>query len=162
LVKALAALLILAALVAGGLFLATGAGAPAASPSGLAASLGPAAGSPWLAGGAGVAFVLGVLLAGRSGDRERPYALREVTLLLSAGASAAFVAALVVGAGRGWSAATLGVLALGGAVEAGVGVLLSVALAVSKERRKGLFVPGLLATVLLATLHLVVFVLGSG
>jgi hypothetical protein len=159
-VNFVAALMAFAGLALGGLFLLTGAGAPPPAATPLSAPLGPLAGSPLLALGGGLLYLLGTLLAGRGGA-ERPYAVREVALVLAAGGAAALTAALVVGVARKWTGETLAALAIGALGEALVAVVLSVRVAMLPDKRKLLFVPGFLLTAVVAIVHLVVLTLGA-
>lgn len=145
---ALAALFIILGLVSGAGYLLSGPGRP------LAAALGPAAGSPWLVAGGSALLGLGLLLTGRGREPGQAYATREVVLLLAAAAAGGLTLALAVGVARGWSRPTVGVLAAGAWAETLLAVVLAVALAVAAEKRRALFIPGLMAAALLGAFHL--------
>ena len=160
--KAIAALLLLAALTAEVLFFLTGAGAAPSVSTPITQALPPQlVGTPWLAVIGGVVFVLGALLAGRRG-KDEAYATAEVVLSASAFAASAFASAIVLGAVRQWSYPTLGALSAGGCAETFVSVLLCVRIAMAEDKVKLLFVPGLLVTILLVVFFLLLVVLGSG
>jgi hypothetical protein len=144
----LAALLILIGLLAEAAWFLSGTGRP------LATSLGPLAGSPWLAVGGALPLLVGLLLAGRGREPGAPYATREVVLLIACAAGAGLTGALLVGVARTWAWPTLAALALGAWGESLLAVGLSVRLAVAEEKRRALFVPGLLGSALLGAAHL--------
>jgi hypothetical protein len=156
--KAFGLLLVLAGLAAEALFLLTGAGTPRAGP--IAEALGPAAGSLHLALGGAAAFLLGTLLLARGGA-ERPLAWREALLVLVVGAAAAFTVAALVGVGREWRPETLAALLIGAASETLVAVGLSVRIAMLAERRKLLFVPGVVGATLVGVVQLLIITLGA-
>jgi hypothetical protein len=160
-VKFVAVLLIVAAFAAEVAFLLTGSGHPHGSPSPIGQALGPQiAGQPELALAGLVAFMLGVLLLGRRGE-DQAYALREVVLALAVAAAAALTAALFVGVARSWSHPTLAVLGGGAVLEVLVAVGLGVRLAMAADKRKSLFIPGLLGAVGLAALYVLLIVKGT-
>lgn len=157
--KALGMLLVLAGLAAEVLFLLTGAGAPRPGP--LAEPLGPLLnGAPALALGGAVAFALGTLLLARGGA-ERPFAWREALLVLVVGAAAAFTLAALIGVGRAWRPETLAALLLGAVSETLVAVGLIVRIATLAERRRLLFVPGVVGATLVGVAQLLVIALGA-
>lgn len=155
----LGALCCLAAVALEVVFLATGAGAPP-EPGG-PAPLGGLGGSPWLAIAGGGLFVGGAFLLGRPRRPDEPYATREVILLLAVGAAAAFTVAAFLGVLRGWKAETLGVVALAAIVETLIAAGLAVRLATVAEKRRGLFLPGVVAAAALGVLHLVLVTLSA-
>ena len=120
----------------------------------LATQLGPAAGSVWLLPAGAVPLLLGIVISGRPREPGGVYATREVILLLACAGAAAASAALVVGVARVWSWPTLAALALAAWGETLLAVGLCVRLAVAAEKRRALFVPGLLCGALLGALHL--------
>lgn len=159
--KALAVLLVLLSIGAEVLFFLTGGGAPLAEPTSISQQLPPElVGTPWLAVGGGVLFLLGALLAGRR--KDEPYAIREVVLAISAAVALALAAAVVVGVIRRWSYPTLGALAAGGCAETLVAVGICARIAMAENKNKLLFVPGVLVTLLLAVFFLLLIVLGTG
>lgn len=158
--KVMGAILLAVALGLAAVFLLTGAGLPAADPSPLPEQLAHLAGSPLLAGGAGVAFFLAVVLLGTRTRKDPGFANTEVVQLLCAGAGVAFSVALVLGVSRVWSLGVLAGLALGGGAVTLVAVGLGIRLATSSHKRLLLFVPGILGAAALAVFYLVLFVLG--
>lgn len=120
----------------------------------LEAALGPVAGSPWLVPAGAVVLILGLILAGRPREAGGTYATREVVLLLACAVGAGLSAALAVGVARGWSQPTLAAVALGAWGETLLAVGLCVRVAVAEEKRRALFVPGLLGSALLGAAHL--------
>lgn len=114
-----------------------------------------AAGTPVVAAGGGVAFLVGSLLAGRGRDGQ-PYATREVVLVLSGGASVALGVALVLAVARSYPAPALVGLLGAGSAEALVAVGLGLRLATQPERRAALFGLGALLGLLGAGFHLIV------
>ncbi len=156
--KVVGVLLGLLAVAAGALFVLTGAGVPRPGP--LADPLGPWAGSPLLAGGSALLLLLAVALLARGGA-ERPFAIREALLVLSVAGAGAFTVATLLGVNRAWSPETLAALALGGAGQTLVAVALAVRVAMLREKRKLLFVPGALGAAVLGVLQLVIVTLGG-
>jgi hypothetical protein len=154
---ALAALLIVLALAVELLYAATCGLFPA-----LGVDLGPLAGSlsgsPILAGGGGVAFLLGVLVLGRARE-GKPYATREVLMVLSAGAAVGFGVTLLVAVVRGWPPAMMTLLGAAGALESLLAVALAARLLTVPERRRALFVPGVLLTSAAGLFHVVLVTL---
>ena len=120
----------------------------------LAASLGPLAGSPWLIPAGAAVVVLGLLLAGRGRAPGERYATRETVLLCAGAGAAGLTGALIVGVARLWPWPALAALALGAWGETLLAVGLAVRLAVASEKRRALFVPGLLLSALLGAVHL--------
>lgn len=157
--KVVLVLLIIVALAAEAVFVLSGAGVPRTTGP-LAAALGPYAGSIWLAVGGAALFLVAVLLLGRGGA-ERPYAIREALLVLVVAASAAFTVAALLGVARGWSPETLAALAFGGLAETLVAIGLSLRVATLTDKRKLLFVPGVIGAVLVGALQLFVVTLGG-
>lgn len=156
--KFVGVLLALAALVAGALFVLTGAGVPRPGP--LSAPLGPWAGSPALAAAAAGLLLLGVVLLARGGA-DRPFAIREALLVLSVAGAAAFTVATLLGVNRAWSPETLAALAVGGAGQTLVAVGLAVRVAMLQEKRKLLFVPGAVGAAGLGLVQLLIVTLGG-
>lgn len=152
-------LLVIVALLAEAVFVLTGAGVPRTTGP-LAAPLGAHAGSIWIGVAGGALFLVAVLLLGRGGA-ERPYATREALLVLVVASSAAFTLAALIGVARGWSPETLAALALGGVAETLVAIGLSLRIATLADRRKLLFVPGVLGLVLVSAVQLFVATLGG-
>lgn len=156
--KVVGVLLALAALVAGALFVLTGAGVPRPGP--LSAPLGPWAGSPLLAAAAAGLLLLSVLLLARGGA-DRPFAIREALLALSVAGGAAFTVATLLGVNRAWSPETLAALAVGGAGQTLVAVGLAVRVATLADKRKLLFVPGAIGAAGLGLVQLLIVTLGG-
>lgn len=157
--KIVPVLLIIIALAAEAVFVLTGAGVPRTSGP-LVAELGVHAGSIWIAVAGALLFLVGVLLLGRGGA-DRPYATREALLVLVVASSAAFTVAALLGVARGWSPETLAALALGGVAETLVAVGLSLRVATLADKRKLLFVPGVIGAVLTGGVQLFVATLGG-
>lgn len=157
-VKSLGVVLVLAAIVTGGLFLATGAGVPG-DPGPLPPAHAHLAGSPLLALGAGIGLLVGLLLVGTR-TKTQPYATLEVVLLASVAAGVALSLGLVIGVSRNWQPRTLAAIAGGGALETLAAVGIAIRLAVRDYRRRWLFVPGVIGAALLAVFYLVVILLG--
>jgi hypothetical protein len=157
--KAVLVLLVLVALAVEALFVLTGAGVPRTSGP-LATPLGAHAGSIWIGVAGAALFLVAVLLLGRGGA-ERPYATRETLLVVVVASSAAFTLAAMIGVGRGWSPETLAALALGGVTETLVAVGLCLRIATHAEKRKLLFVPGVIGAVLVGAVQLFVVTLGG-
>ena len=86
---------------------------------------------------------------------------RELVLLLASVASLGCAAATVQGALARWTAPTLGVFLIGGAVEGAIAVGLAIRIALAEKRRVGLYVPGLIATVVATITLLAVFLLSG-
>jgi len=151
--------LIIVALAVEAVFVLTGAGVPRTTGP-LAAPLGPYAGSIWIGVAGAALFFVAVLLLGRGGA-ERPYATRETLLVLVVASSAAFTLAALIGVARGWSHGTLAALAFGGVSETLVAVGLSLRIATTSDKRKLLFVPGVIGAVLVGAVQLFVVTLGG-
>ena len=148
----------LVAVAAGALFVLTGAAVPRPGP--LADPLGPWAGSPLIAAGAAVLLLLSVVLLARGGA-ERPFAIREALLVLSVAGAASFTVATLLGVNRAWTPETLAALALGGAGQTLVAVGLAVRVAMLREKRKLLFVPGVAGAAALGLVQLLIVTLGG-
>lgn len=156
--KVLGVLSGLCALVAGALFVLTGAGAPRQVP--LAEPLGPWAGSPALAGAAAALLLLAVVLLGRGGA-EKPFATREALLVLSVAGAGSFTIAALLGVNRGWSHETLAALAVGGVGQTLVALGLVLRVATRADKRKLLFVPGTVGAVVVGLVQLLIATLGG-
>jgi hypothetical protein len=86
---------------------------------------------------------------------------REILLLLAGLAALACAGAVIFGVEKKWTLPTLGVLLAGGLAEALVAVGLAIRIAFAAHRRLGLYVGGVIVTVL-ATISLVGILLLSG
>ncbi|MEZ6185082.1 MAG: hypothetical protein R3F62_08750 [Planctomycetota bacterium] len=114
---------------------------------------------PW-AGAAGV--LLGAILTGVRRAPEGRFAAREVVLLLCVCGSLTLSAAVILGGLRGWEPRTVGALLIGAWAQTVAAVIVTLRLALTKERSKGLFGVGAAGATLLAIGHGVLLVLGLG
>lgn len=125
-------------------------------------ALGPMAGTRLLGCGGVLLYLLGLFVLGRLRRSDERQAGAEALLLASSGLGVGLGIWLVLAVRATLDQRLIGALVLGLAVQSLISIGLTLRLAIKGGARKLLFVPGVIATLLLLLLDLLVLALGAG